>query len=68
LLRVAGHGPPNADTIVDELDQAWQRYDAEEGTLYLIRPDGYVMARWRRAGSTPPDIDATLTRAFQDPP
>jgi 3-(3-hydroxy-phenyl)propionate hydroxylase len=68
LVRVAGHGPPDADTIVDELDQAWQRYEAVEGTLYLIRPDGYVMARWREAGSTPPDIDGALTHALKDRP
>ncbi len=68
LVRVAGHGPPDADTIVDELDQAWQRYEAVEGTLYLIRPDGYVMARWREAGSTPPDIAGALTRALKDRP
>jgi 3-(3-hydroxy-phenyl)propionate hydroxylase len=52
LVRVAAHGDAQAGTVIDELGQAWQRYDAVEGTLYLIRPDGYVMGRWREAGSS----------------
>jgi 3-(3-hydroxy-phenyl)propionate hydroxylase len=51
LVRVAAHGDPDGATVVDELGQAWQRYDAGEGTVYLIRPDGYVMGRWRDLGS-----------------
>jgi 3-(3-hydroxy-phenyl)propionate hydroxylase len=27
---------------------AAKRYDAQPGTVYLIRPDRYVAARWRR--------------------
>jgi 3-(3-hydroxy-phenyl)propionate hydroxylase len=26
--------------------QAWSRYAAQEGSMYLIRPDGYIMATW----------------------
>jgi 3-(3-hydroxy-phenyl)propionate hydroxylase len=50
LVRVAAQGDPDAATVLDELGQAWQRYDAGEGALYLIRPDGYVMGRWRGVG------------------
>ena len=55
-------------TVVDELGQAWQRYDAMEGTLYLIRPDGYVMGRWREAASAHIDIDRVLERTLKDLP
>jgi 3-(3-hydroxy-phenyl)propionate hydroxylase len=50
LVRVAAHGTPDAATVIDAFGQAWQRYDAVEGTGYLIRPDGYVMSRWRDVG------------------
>jgi 3-(3-hydroxy-phenyl)propionate hydroxylase len=66
LVRVSAQGAADAGTVVDELGQAWPRYDAMEGTLYLIRPDGYVMGRWREAASTPVDIDRVLTRALKD--
>ena len=65
-MRVSAHGAPDARTVVDEIGQAWQRYDAMEGTLYLIRPDGYVMGRWREAAHTRADIDRVLKRALKD--
>jgi 3-(3-hydroxy-phenyl)propionate hydroxylase len=37
------------------------RYDAEPGTGYLLRPDGYVAARFRYP--TRPALDAALARA-----
>ena len=37
------------------------RYDAEPGTGYLLRPDGYVAARFRHP--TRPALDAALARA-----
>jgi 3-(3-hydroxy-phenyl)propionate hydroxylase len=66
LLRIAPQGVPDEHTTIDELGQAWQRYDAMNGSLYLIRPDGYVMGRWRDAASTPVDINRALARALRD--
>ena len=37
------------------------RYDAEPGTAYLLRPDGYVAARFRKP--TRAAVDAALARA-----
>jgi len=64
LVRVATHGEPDERTVVDERNQAWPRYDAAEGTLYLIRPDGYVMGRWRGAAATAAGISQALRRAL----
>ncbi len=68
LVRVSAHGEPDLRTVVDELGQAWRRYDATEGTLYLIRPDGYVMGRWREAASARIDIDRVLEGTLKDLP
>ncbi|GAC1303656.1 MAG: FAD-dependent oxidoreductase [Steroidobacteraceae bacterium] len=62
LVRVATRGAADVRTVVDELEQGWQRYGAVEGTLYLIRPDGYVMGRWSAAESA--KIDVALGRAL----
>ena len=37
------------------------RYDAEPGTAYLLRPDGYVAARFRHP--TRGGVEAALARA-----
>jgi 3-(3-hydroxy-phenyl)propionate hydroxylase len=49
------------DGLVDLEGLAAQRYDAEPGTSYLLRPDGYVAARFRHP--TRPALDAALARA-----
>jgi 3-(3-hydroxy-phenyl)propionate hydroxylase len=66
IVRIAAQGTAPADAAVDELGQAFERYDAREDTLYLIRPDGYVMARWRDAASTGVDVDRVLTTALEE--
>jgi 3-(3-hydroxy-phenyl)propionate hydroxylase len=49
------------DGLSDPTGLAGQRYDAEPGTAYLLRPDGYVAARFRHP--TRSAIDAALARA-----
>ncbi len=64
-IGIAGRDTAETDSVADELGQAWERYDAVEDTLYLIRPDGYVMGRWRGAESSPAQIDRALDRALK---
>ena len=55
-IRIGGD-----DGLVDTAGLAGARYDAEPGTAYLLRPDGYVAARFRQPAR--PAIDAALARA-----
>jgi 3-(3-hydroxy-phenyl)propionate hydroxylase len=63
---MAPDGAPDARTVIDELGQAWQGYDATDGTLYLIRPDGYVMGRWRDAAAATANFHRALARALKE--
>ena len=47
--------------LADSEGLAVRRYDAEPGTAYLLRPDGYVAARFRHP--TRAALDAALARA-----
>jgi len=47
--------------LVDAKGVAGARYDAEPGTAYLLRPDGYVAARFRHP--THQVLDAAFKRA-----
>jgi len=55
-IRIGGK-----DGLVDSAGLAATRYDAEPGTAYLFRPDGYVAARFRHP--TREGLDAALARA-----
>jgi 3-(3-hydroxy-phenyl)propionate hydroxylase len=55
-IRIGGE-----NGLVDARGLANARYDAEPGTAYLLRPDGYVAARFRHP--TRPALDAALSRA-----
>ncbi|MCV5390581.1 hypothetical protein OFC62_38290, partial [Escherichia coli] len=48
--------------IVDRAGVLTQRYDGQPGTVYLIRPDQYVAARWRRFDRAA--AEAALARAL----
>jgi 3-(3-hydroxy-phenyl)propionate hydroxylase len=55
-IRIGGEGG-----LADTEGLAAQRYDAAPGTAYLLRPDGYVAARFRHP--TRKALDAALARA-----
>ncbi len=55
-VRVGGE-----NDLADPEGLATARYDAEPGTAYLLRPDGYVAARFRHP--TRPALEAALARA-----
>jgi 3-(3-hydroxy-phenyl)propionate hydroxylase len=56
VIRIGGQ-----DGFSDSAGLAGARYDAEPGTAYLLRPDGYVAARFRHP--TRAALDAALARA-----
>ena len=49
VIRISSNGQPDPDTFVDEIGQARTRYGANEGSTYLVRPDGYLMCCWKTA-------------------
>jgi 3-(3-hydroxy-phenyl)propionate hydroxylase len=55
-IRIGGEGG-----LADSEVLAASRYDAEPGTAYLLRPDGYVAARFRHPSRE--RLDAALARA-----
>jgi 3-(3-hydroxy-phenyl)propionate hydroxylase len=62
-LRAQTGGPMPLDVIeLPARGAAAQRYDARPGTVYLLRPDQHVCARWRQAG--PAELREAMCRAL----
>ncbi|MET0187043.1 MAG: FAD-dependent oxidoreductase [Achromobacter sp.] len=53
--------PSGATCRIDSNGLLRQRYDAENGTGYLIRPDHHIAARWRTLDAR--GVDAAMARA-----
>jgi 3-(3-hydroxy-phenyl)propionate hydroxylase len=47
VLTVGGRDDPPGADLLDAQGLLAQRYDARPGTVYLLRPDQHVAARWR---------------------
>jgi len=60
-LRAAGDAPAPGE-LVDVDGLAARRYDGRPGTVYLLRPDQHVAARWR--GFDARAVGAALDRAL----
>ena len=52
IWRISRQSTPGDPQVLHDADgAAWSRYGADEGTHILIRPDGYVLGRWRHFDS-----------------
>ena len=56
VIRIGGN-----DGMSDNAGLAGARYDAAPGTTYLLRPDGYIAARFRHP--TRSALESALARA-----
>jgi len=62
VIRMAPAGGNAGNGLTDSESLAAQRYDLRPGTVYLIRPDQHVCARWRRP--TAAQVGAAIKRAL----
>ena len=61
MIAPTGASPASWTVLSDRDGLLRQRYDGQPGTTYLIRPDRYVAARWRRPDGAA--LAAALRRA-----
>jgi 3-(3-hydroxy-phenyl)propionate hydroxylase len=61
VTRRVGAVPDGVACVVDHKGLAAQRFDAQTGTTYLLRPDQHVAARWRCFDAAA--VSAALARA-----
>jgi 3-(3-hydroxy-phenyl)propionate hydroxylase len=61
VVQVGGKPTAGATTIEDMQGLAVRRYGARPGTVYLLRPDQHVCARWREFDL--PSVRAAIARA-----
>ena len=48
VLARTGQAPAGLPTLLDSKGRLAERYDLQDGTTYLTRPDQHVAARWRQ--------------------
>jgi len=56
VVAAQGQAPAPLPTLIDAQGAIQARYDMQDGSCYLLRPDQHVAARWRR-------LDAAKVRA-----
>jgi 3-(3-hydroxy-phenyl)propionate hydroxylase len=61
VVQVGGAAEAGATRIDDTHGLATKRYDARQGTVYLLRPDQHVCARWREFDLA--NVRAAIARA-----
>jgi len=61
VVQMGGKPTAGATVIGDAEGLAAKRYDARSGTVYLLRPDQHVCARWREFDL--PSVRAAIARA-----
>jgi 3-(3-hydroxy-phenyl)propionate hydroxylase len=47
-LRIVRSSTPGNGRLPDPAGRLHQRFDATDGTVYLVRPDHHILGRWRR--------------------
>ncbi|MDT3669758.1 MAG: FAD-dependent oxidoreductase [Aromatoleum sp.] len=61
VVAARGRAPDGLKTLIDTKGRVRERYDLRPGTVYLVRPDQHVAARWRELD--PVKVRAAVARA-----